>query len=183
MIKIVIISSSIRDQRNSHMVSLFFRNYLEETKLADTEILDLKEFNFPLFTERLRYLKDPPSAVLEFAGKIEKSDGVIIITPEYNGGYPASLKNVIDLLYKEWDRKPVGIATVSDGIFGGSQVITSLQFVLWKMKARVITERFLVPNVVKNFDEKGHPFDKEATDKRASVFIKELIKCAEENKK
>jgi NAD(P)H-dependent FMN reductase len=183
MVKIIIISSSIRDQRNSHKVSLYFRNYIVENKLADVEILDLKEFNFPLFTERLRYLKDPPPAVLEFAASIEKSDGVIIITPEYNGGYPASLKNVIDLLHKEWIRKPVGIATVSDGNFGGSQVITSLQFVLWKMKAHVITERFIVPNVVNNFDENGRPFDKESTDRRASVFIKELIWIAEENKK
>lgn len=183
MFNIAIISSSIRTQRNSHAVALYFRRYIVENKLAEAQILDLKEYDFPLFTERLSHLKDPPAEVLEFAGKIERSDGIIIVTPEYNGGYPASLKNVVDLLYKEWYMKPVGIATVSDGIFGGSQVITSLQFVLWKMKALVITERFPVPNVKKNFNENGQPSDKEATDKRSYVFIKELLRCIGENKK
>jgi NADPH-dependent FMN reductase len=53
-------------------------------------------------------------------------------TPEYNGGYPASLKNVIDLLDYEWHRKPVVISTVTSGAFGASQVLISLQFILWK---------------------------------------------------
>ena len=49
--------------------------------------------------------------MLEFADKITKAVGVIIVTPEYNGGYPASLKNAIDLLYAERKRKPVALAT------------------------------------------------------------------------
>src|SRR6185503_8329775 len=97
------------------------------------EILDLNSYNFPIFNERLRFQKEPAASVLEFAGKIKASDGVIIVTPEYNGGYPASLKNIVDLLYDEWHRKPVAISTVSDGVFGGTQVITSIQFSLWKI--------------------------------------------------
>jgi len=71
-------------------------------------------------------MKDPTAAVLEFADKISNAVGVIIVTPEYNSGYPASLKNAMDLLYAEWRRKPVALATVSNGQFGGAQVTTSL---------------------------------------------------------
>jgi len=161
--------------RNSHRVALYFKNYLTENNLATVEILDLMEYNFPLFDERLKYQKNPSAQALEFAEKITKSDGVIIVTPEYNGGYPASLKNVVDLLYDQWYRKPIAIATASSGPFGGSQVITSLQFSLWKIRACVVPAMFPVPMVQNAFDETGSASDKAATNKRADIFIKELL--------
>lgn len=176
---IVIIEASIRTGRKSPRVALYLQNYLKDHSTATAEILDLKEFNFPLFDERLRNLKDPSPTMLKFAAKIKEADGVLIVTPEYNGGYPASLKNAIDLLYDEWHRKPVAISTVSDGIFGGTQVITSLQFTLWKMKAWTVPAMFPVPKVNEAFDEQGKPSDKEATDKRAKPFIEELLWCIE----
>lgn len=180
---ISIISSSIRTGRNSDRVALYFKSYVESNGLATSEILDLNQYNFPLFEERLRLQKTPLAKALEFADKIKSSDGIIIVTPEYNGGYPASLKNVIDLLYTEWYRKPIAISTVSDGIFGGTQVITSLQFSLWKIKAWTVPAMFPVPNVHKSFDPAGVALDKEATDKRAGAFIKELLWCIEANAK
>jgi len=156
-------------------VALYFKRFLEENNLASAEILDLKEYNFPVFNERLRLQKDPSPAALEFAGKIKNADGIIIVTPEYNGGYPASLKNAIDLLYDEWYHKPVAISTVSDGNFGGSQVLISVQFTLWKMKARTITALFPVPRVMDSFDENGIPSDINSTGKRAANFIRELL--------
>lgn len=176
---IAIISSSVRTGRNSHRVALYFRNYLESNNLATTEILDLNEYQFPIFDERLRFQQSPSEKVLDFANRVKGADGVIIVTPEYNGGYPASLKNVVDLLYAEWHRKPTAISTVSDGQFGGTQVITSLQFSLWKIRAWTVPAMFPVPNAPKTFDEKGAPADKEATDKRAATFTGELLWCVE----
>src|SRR5215510_7681876 len=109
---IAILSASVREGRVSHRVALYFQNYLTEKKLATVEILDLHAYNFPLFEERLKYQKDPSPQVLDFASRVANADGVIIVTPEYNGGYPAALKNVVDLLYTEWQRKPIAISTV-----------------------------------------------------------------------
>ncbi len=179
MPQITIISSSVRTGRNSHRVALYFKNYLVSNKLAKVEILDLNEYNFPLFDERLRFQKSPSAEMLDFSEKIKAAEGVLIVTPEYNGGYPASLKNAIDLLYEEWYRKPVAISTVSDGSFGGSQVITSLQFSFWKIRAWTVPAMFPVPKVRDSFDENGNPSDKTLTDKRASIFINELLWCIE----
>ena len=173
--RIAIVSSSVRTGRNSHRVALFFRHFLKERKLAIAEILDLQSYNFPLFEERLPYQESPSEAVLDFAGRIKSADGVIIVTPEYNGGYPASLKNAIDLLTEEWRRKPVAISTVSDGAFGGTQVITSLQFSLWKMKAWTVPAMFPVLNAHESFDAEGIPADKHSTEKRAAGFVQELL--------
>lgn len=176
---IKIISASIRRGRLSHRVAIYFKNFLEGKNIVSVEIIDLDNYAFPLFDERLRFQESPSEAMLDFAGKIKESDGIIIVTPEYNGGYPASLKNAIDLLSDEWVHRPVAIATVSDGIFGGTQVIISLQFVLWKMKAWVVSARFPVTRVQESFDENGIPADKVATDRRAGSFIDELLWCIE----
>ena len=176
---ISIISSSVREGRKSHNVSLYFKNYVTENKLATADIIDLKEYNFPIFEGTLKTMIDPAENVLEFAAKIKSSEGIIIVTPEYNGGYSASLKNAIDLLYEEWKHKPIAIVTVSSGPFGGSQALISLQFTLWKMRAWTIPAMFSVPTVDKAYDDNGNAMDKSNSDKLAAIFITELLWCIE----
>ena len=176
MRSIVIISASIRTNRESHRAALFFKKFINENNIASAAIVDLHELDFPLFHERLSHQTNPIPAAIEFSNNIRQADGVIVVTPEYNGGYPASLKNAVDLIYNEWHRKPVGIVTVSDGVFGGTQVITSLQFTLWKMRAWTIPAMFPVPKVKETFREDGAATD-ESTNKRAHLFINELIWC------
>lgn len=183
MAHIAILSSSVRRGRQSHRVALYFKNFITRDGRASVEIVDLNAYRFPLFDERLQYQDNPAPEVLDFAGRIKKADGVIIVTPEYNGGYPASLKNAIDLLYPEWYRKPVAIATVSDGSFGGTQVITSLAFTFFKIRAWLVPAQFPVPHVHETFDEEGEPRDKTVTDKRASRFVNELLWCVEAKRK
>ena len=124
-----------------------------------------------------------PAGLQEFADKIKSADGIILISPEYNCGYPASLKNAIDVLFEEWRRKPIALVTVSAGAFGGMNMITSLQFALWKIGAWTVPAMFPVANVEKSFDENGNATDKAATDKRAASFISELSWCMAAKKK
>lgn len=173
--RIAIISASVRTGRRSHRVALFFKNYIETKALAVADLLDLNEFKFPIFDERLRNIEHPSAPMVNFAGRISKADGVIIVTPEYNGGYPASLKNAIDLLYAEWRRKPIALVTASNGQFGGAQVTTSLVFSLWKIGAWMVPAIYQVPKVHDLYDENGIPVDKESTEKRAKPFIDELL--------
>lgn len=182
MHNIAIVSSSIRPDRKSHRLALYFMKYLNENFLANAHILDLKEYDFPIFSETLKTQKKPTEKVLDFAEKIKSSDGIIIITPEYNGGYPASLKNAVDVLYDEWRHKPVGIVTVSAGPFAGSQVLVSLQFSLWKMKAWTIAEQFSVPSVEKNYDEEGISLHKSISEPLTEAFLKELFWCIKADK-
>jgi NAD(P)H-dependent FMN reductase len=180
---IAIISSSVRTGRKSHWLALYFKKYIEDNKLATVKILDLMEYQFPIFEERLKFLPFAPANLVAFADEIVKADGVIIVTPEYNGGYPASLKNAIDSIHAEWKRKPVGLVTVSTGMFGGAQVTTSLLLTLWKIGAWMIPASFPVPKVNEYFTENGDAVDKETTDQRAKNFIGELLWCMEAGKK
>lgn len=179
MFHIAIISGSVRIGRQSHHVALYLDKYLKENNLASSEIVDLKEFNFPVLEERLFKTPDPTPEAKLFSEKIAKADAVIVVFPEYNGGYPASLKNAIDLLYNEWYHKPIGLASVSSGNFGGVNALALLQTIFLKIKAVPVSATFPVPNVQNNFDENGNAVDKETTNKRAAAFLKELLWFAE----
>jgi NAD(P)H-dependent FMN reductase len=183
MYHISILSSSIRVGRKSHNVALYFQNYLTDNYQVKVEIIDLKSYNFPIFEAPLKFQKSPSLEVLEFKNKIISSDGVIIVSPEYNGSFPASLKNVIDVLYEEWHRKPVAFSTVSSGDFGGLQALTQLQFVFWKIRAWTFTANFPVSRVQEKFDDYGVPTNKQETDNFAKVFIDEFFECIQSSKK
>lgn len=182
MHNIIIISSSVRTGRKSHNLALFFEKYIRENQLADPSIVDLKEYNFPVFEERLSKTDKPTEAMLGFAEKVKSADGVIIVTPEYNGGYPASLKNAIDLLYAEWKRKPVSLAAVSNGPFAGSQVLTSLSFSLLKIGATVVPNMYRAGNVQDVYDENGNAKDP-GVSKFSKAFIDELLWYVEAGQK
>lgn len=182
MVLIAILSSSVRISRKSDRVALYFQKFITANNIAETELLDLEQYDFPIFKERLKNQKNPLESALQFAEKIKKADGIIIVTPEYNGGYPASLKNAIDLLYDEWHRKPIAIVTVSNGVFGGTQVLASLQFTLWKIRATTVTAMFPVRSVQDTFTEIGDAVDEINTNKLASIFIEELMRTIMLNK-
>jgi NAD(P)H-dependent FMN reductase len=179
MFHIAIVSGSVRIGRESNYVAKYFDAYIKVNNLATTEILDLKEFNFPVFEERLSKTLDPSVFSKLFSEKIANADAVIVVFPEYNGGYSAGIKNAIDLLYNEWHHKPIGLVSVSSGNFGGVNALSLLQSVFFKIRAVTIPVTFPVPNVHSEFDENGVPFNKELTDQRASTFLKELIWFAE----
>ena len=182
MYNIIIISSSVRTGRNSHRVALFFKKFIEENQLASVEMVDLMEYNFPIFEERLSKTENPTAEMTKFANQVKSADGIIIVTPEYNGGYPASLKNAIDLLYPEWKRKPIALAAVSDGQYGGSQVLTSLSFSLVKIGATVVPSMYRVGNVQATYDENGNTCDPKVP-KFARSFLDELTWYVEAKKR
>ena len=183
MQKISIISTSVRKGRESHKAALYIRNFLREKYTIEAELLDLMTYNFPIFEERLKNLESPTPEILDFAEKVRSADGVILVVPEYNGGYPASVKNIIDLLTDEWRKKPVAFVVVSNGPFAGSQVIFALQFALWKIRALTVSPAMRVPDIDTSIDENGIPADKTELDKKASSTINELLWFVEARKR
>jgi NAD(P)H-dependent FMN reductase len=174
MSNIAILSTSIRDGRMSHRVALHLQRHITAGGQHSVDLIDLRDHDFPIFHERLKFMKEPAAEVVAFAERVRKADGVIIVTPEYNGSFPASLKNIIDLLTEDWKKKPIAIAPVSGGAFGGSQVLTQLLFTLWKIRAWVVPGPMQVPQIKDNFQEDGTPNDAEAWERRTKAFLEEL---------
>lgn len=175
MRKIAIISPSVRKGRNSHRAALFFLNLITEKNLAEAEILDLLEYDFPLFNERLKYQDSPLKRAKDFAERIKSADGVIVLSVEYNGAPPASLKNAVDLLTDEWRRKPLAFVSLSDGHFGGTQAIIALQFAFLKLGAVSVPSVLRIPFIKDAFDVNGVPGNRETWDKRGVALVNELL--------
>jgi len=178
MLYIPIIGGSTRRDRQSIKVARFVFAKLQKRKGVETELLDLLEYNFPIMEERLHHRDDPPPRLQEYADKIARADALIIVAPEYNNGYPGVLKNALDYLLPEYERKPIGIVTVSAGGFGGINCLAQLRLVTLGMGAFPIPESLPVSRVRDSFRDDGTPNDP-AYEKRAAVFLDEVLWFAE----
>jgi NAD(P)H-dependent FMN reductase len=112
---------------------------MEQAKHDDInfELIDLGEVNLPFLDEPVsammdQYTKDHTKA---WGKVIEGADGFIIVTAEYNHGYPAPLKNALDFLYKEWNSKPVGFVSYG-ATAGGTRAVQQLKQVALQLQLR-----------------------------------------------
>lgn len=172
---VAILSSSVRAGRLSHRVALYLKRYLETHTSVQVELLDLKQYNFPIFDERLAMLKQPSEALLDFTRRFIQADALIIVSPVYNAGFPASLKNVIDLYYKEWKRKPTAVLSVSSGQVPGIATIQQLQTLLLKLGALVAPVFCTVTQVESAFGTTGEATEPEKTEALMQPLLTELF--------
>ena len=172
-----IILGSTRRGRQSDKPARWIERRLRETGRCEVELLDLAEYDFPIMEERLTMRDDPPPRAQEFSDKLRMADAIVIVTPEYNSGYPGVLKNTLDYFYSEYYRKPFGVVTVSGGGFGGITCFQSLLAVLQKVRG-IVPAHLPISSVQKTFDPAGNLVDP-SYEKRASVFMDELLWYAE----
>jgi NAD(P)H-dependent FMN reductase len=131
-LKVAVIVASTREGRFAEKPSNWIVSELKKHEAIDPELLDLRDYPLPFFREPLSPsdMKEPYSSepMAAWQQKIASMDAFIIVTPEYNHGYPAELKNALDYLSKEWHRKPV--AFISYGTVGGARSVQQLRQVV-----------------------------------------------------
>jgi NAD(P)H-dependent FMN reductase len=125
-----IIVGSTRKNRFAEMPARWIAEHLDRQPGITPRILDLKDFQLPWFEEEISPARMGDTvyeseAVQRWTAAIGASDAFVIVSPEYNHGYPAVLKNALDYVYREWGRKPVGF--VSYGGVNGARVIEQLR--------------------------------------------------------
>lgn len=174
MYYVPIILGSIRRNRESVKVAKFVLRHLEKRGNIQAELVDLRELNLPMMEERLRFRDDGPPAILELSAKISRADSVLIVTPEYSGGYPGVLKNALDYLKPEFKRKSVGIITVSAIETGGILCLNALRQVILSMGGVPVPASLMISNVQGAFDLDGYPADP-ALDDRARAYLDEFL--------
>lgn len=89
--------------------------------------------------------------------RIAEADAFIVVTPEYNHGYPAALKELIDSTYEPWHAKPVGFISYG-GVSGGLRAVEQLRQVFAELHAVTIRDSVSFSNVWAQFDQAGNPF-------------------------
>ncbi|PRB08584.1 NADPH-dependent FMN reductase [Microbacterium sp. MYb62] len=128
-----IIVGSVRPVRVGDQIADALAPLVAEASGARVEIVDLAAVGLPMLDEpRMPALGDYRNAhTAEWSRLISESDGVVFLTPQYNGGYPASLKNAIDFLFHEWKAKPALIVSYGGhgGGLSGAQLRGVLEFI------------------------------------------------------
>jgi NAD(P)H-dependent FMN reductase len=102
--RIGIIIGSIRPNRNGLAVAQWVHEHASKRSGVQYELVDIADYNLPLLDEPVPPSMGPPTKehTKRWAAKIATFDGYVFVTPEYNHGPPASLKNAMDFLFKEW---------------------------------------------------------------------------------
>lgn len=166
---IPVLLGTLREGRESEKVAQFMLSRAQAHPQVTTLLLDVRDLHFPL--RNGDELTEPNP---EYKEAMQQADGLIIVSPEYNHGYPGVLKMALDLLDDEPQRKALGIAGVSSGVFGGARMIEHLLPVAHTLGFIVSTVDLYFPKVQELFDESGHPKDQKFL-KRADAFIDELV--------
>ena len=173
-INVALMIGSVRQGRNTPRLARLLEHLLAEDGRASVDVIDLRELGLPVLEERARNLEDPPTALVDLCARLAAADALVVVTPEYNKGYPAALKNAIDSLGQELRRKPVAIAAHSVGAFGGQVVLQQLRPVFSNLGAVPIPAILTLPHIAQAIDDDGTPADEQTRD-RAVRFLEELL--------
>ncbi len=165
---IPVILGTARQGRASENVARFVWGEIEKREAVETELIDIRELNFPN--------NDAGEAIKQdqFSEHIARADGLVLIVPEYNHGYPGLLKHVLDTNLKEYIHKAVGICGVSAGGFGGTRAIENLLPVMRELGLVTIFWDGNFSTAQKLFDAEGNLLDQSFV-RRIDKFLGELI--------
>src|SRR4030095_79766 len=165
---IPVILGTARQGRKSEAAARFVFEQTKKRPDIETELIDVCKLPMKL-DDAGEQMKDP-----QFSAIIERCDGLIIVTPEYNHGYPGLLKHALDMNLEEYIHKAVGICGVSAGPFGGTGVIEGLLPVRRELGLVTIFTDVNVANAGEIFGEDGRLLD-EGFVRRTAKFLDELI--------
>jgi NAD(P)H-dependent FMN reductase len=166
---IPVILGTVRKGRASENVAKFVFEQVKKLEGVETELIDILDLKFPS-DDAGEQIKDA-----KFSATCARADGLVLVTPEYNHGYPGMLKHVLDSNLKEYIHKAVGVCGVSAGGFGGTRVIESLLPVMRELGLVTIFWDGNFSGAQGLFDEAGNMKDRAAHEKRMDKFLGELI--------
>lgn len=166
---IPVILGTVRKGRATENVAKFVLGEIQKHEGVETELIDIRDLKFPT-DDAGEAIKDA-----KFSATMLRADGIVIVTPEYNHGYPGMLKHVLDTNLKEYIHKAVGVCGVSAGGFGGTRVIEALLPVLRELGLVTIFWDGNFSGARQLFDETGNLNDRATHEKRIDKFLRELF--------
>lgn len=146
-LKVKVIVGSTRPSRFGDKPAAWIAGLAGQKGNMEVEILDLRDYPLPFYNEPVsasqlkgNYTND---VAPRWASKIAEADAYIIVSPEYNHGYPAVLKNALDHAYYEWNKKPV--AFVAYGSVGGARSVEQLRQVAVELQMAPLRNAVHIP--------------------------------------
>lgn len=157
---------------------LFLKKYLSDKTDHTVNIIDVREWEFPLLQQEVfKTVEKAPDTLKPLAQRMFNANAFILVTPEYNGSYTSALKNIFDHFPKQ-AHKTFGIVTASTGSLGGIRASQQIQLLINALFGIGSPYMLVTPHVDKKFDTEGNLQDA-AFQKNIDVFITEFLWLAE----
>ncbi len=176
MYSLKIIIGSTRPARKGISVANWIFEYAKKFSEFNIELIDLAVVNLPLFDESIHPMqkKYEHEHTKKWSNIINPADAYILVTPEYNYSFPASVKNALDYLYHEWNYKPMAFVSYG-GIAGGTRAVQLLKPIVTTLKMMPVVASVNIPFFTKYIDEKGIFNADENIQKSADAMFNELL--------
>ncbi len=168
-LRVALIVGSTRPGRFGPVVAGWFATQaLEHPDLA-LDVIDLADVELPS-----AYPGERSPAVAAYVARIGTADAFVVVTPEYNHGYPAALKQAIDLPHAEWKAKPVAFVSYG-GLAGGLRAVEQLRQVFAELHVVTMRDTVSFHNAHGAFDSAGQPLEPEGARVAATTMLDQLV--------
>jgi NAD(P)H-dependent FMN reductase len=173
---LTIVIASTRPGRAGLPIGEWFTARARAHGAFEVGVADLAEWNLPMLDEpnhpRLRkYTHEHTRA---WSAAVAASDAFVFVTPEYNYGYTAPLKNAIDYLHYEWQNKPLGFVSYG-GVAAGTRAVQQLKQVVTALKLLPVVESVSIPFHTQFIDEDGRVAANEVMEQAADTMLDALL--------
>jgi NAD(P)H-dependent FMN reductase len=177
--RLQIIIASTRSGRVGLPVGTWFDARARAHGAFEVELVDLAELGLPFVDEpnHPRLHRYTHRHTKEWSARVEAADAFAFVTPEYNHGFNAPLKNALDYLHSEWQFKPVGLVSYG-GVSAGTRAAQMLKPVLLSLKLTPLFEAVSIPFVAKFIDDDGELQANEVMEQAADTMLDELVRVA-----
>jgi NAD(P)H-dependent FMN reductase len=173
----MIILGSTRQGRRGEVVAQWVKSAADSDDRFEVDYVDLRELNLPFFDEPnspfTMYDQGQDYTHMEgraWADRVGREEGFLIVTPEYNHGYPGVLKNTLDWVGREWIDKPVAFVSYGN-ITGGARSVEQLRLVTTELGLVQVANAIYFPNISRDaFTEDGQPSHPSANDNLKKMF-------------
>lgn len=177
MAAIGVILASVREGRRGEAFAAWLLELAQARTDLEPELVDLRDWPLPAYSYAVRALAAEThyaagSLQARWAELVRRFDGFVIVSPEYNRGYPGQLKNALDTLYQAWNHKPVAFLTYG-GFAAGARAAEQLAQVARELKLVALRDEVNLSLIGLAVDERGFPTGELYT-KKAELLLAEL---------
>lgn len=156
---LAVIVGSVREERFGPVVAQWITDQAAHHGAFEVDVIDLADADLPLELPAAPPALDPnpprPERMTDLTRRLDAADAFVIVTPDYNRSFPASLKAAIDWHFTQWDAKTVGFVGYS-GASGGLLAIEALRQVFNELNAHTVRNYVSFPRYYLLFDEHGN---------------------------
>jgi NAD(P)H-dependent FMN reductase len=173
--QVPVILGTVREGRQSEHLARFVLARLAAREGVRTRLVDPRDLPFGnLLGRALDAGPETPEPLAGFIREMHEADGFVVVTPEYNYSFPGALKNLLDVTFKPWNRKPFGLVACG-GMSGGLRAVDALRQVVSGLGAVTVPAHLSVPAISRAFGPDGPAADRDDWERRTDRFLDEVL--------